>query len=102
MDLKTCSICEARWIDGQHYWSTGALGNESDLAGLVCNRFRRGREGCINPMLGSESGDTWEKRAAKIEAFSSELMVKPSSEIDISYEHLYKDVPSVMENYDED
>lgn len=91
MSLKTCPICEAKWIDGQHYWSTNKPGSEKDLASLVCNRFRNGREGCINPMVGCEGGDTWEKRAAKIDAFSSEFP-KPSSDIDISYEHEYKDI----------
>jgi len=89
MDLKTCPICEARWIDGKHYWATGKPGSELDVAGLVCNNFRNGREGCLNPLCGCEGGDTWEKRAGVIDAFSQELVQKPSSDIDISYEHEY-------------
>lgn len=58
---KICPKCGAIWIDGQHYWSgTNKLGNEDDLAGLVCNKL--GDDTCINPKRGSESGITWEKR----------------------------------------
>lgn len=60
MNTKICPICEAKWLEGQHYWSTGAVGNEEDLAGLVCNNY--GGEKCINPCKGVETGDTWEKR----------------------------------------
>lgn len=59
-NISECPKCKARWIDGQLYWSTGALGNPHDLAGLVCNNL--GDETCINPCNGSTSGDTWEKR----------------------------------------
>lgn len=59
-DIKVCSKCGARWIDGQHYWATGNLGNEDDLAGLVCNKL--GNDDCINPKRGSELGTTWQKR----------------------------------------
>ena len=61
MNTQICPKCEARWVDGQHYWHTGALGDPHDLAGLVCNQL--GDTTCINPCNGSESGDTWEKRA---------------------------------------
>ncbi len=65
MNCKQCSKCGAKWIssDGetyQHFWSTGAPGNEDDLAGLVCNNL--GDSQCINPKRGSTSGDSWEKR----------------------------------------
>ena len=51
-DTKTCPKCGATWIGGQHYWSgTGKLGNELDLAGLVCNNL--GDETCINPCVGA-------------------------------------------------
>jgi hypothetical protein len=56
-----CPKCGAVWINGQHYWSgTGKLGNELDLAGLVCNKL--GNFQCINPKRGSDGGDTWAKR----------------------------------------
>ena len=57
-----CPHCQAVWINGQHYWSTGAEGNEADLAGLVCNTPHGKAEQCINPQIGTENGDTWEKR----------------------------------------
>jgi len=61
MEIKNCPKCQATWMEGQHYWSTGALGNEADLAGLVCDKY--GDENCINPLKGTEhNGDTWEKR----------------------------------------
>ena len=60
MDIKICPKCDAKWIQGNHFWSTGAKGNEADLAGLVCNQY--GDYSCINPLKGDETGDTWEKR----------------------------------------
>lgn len=57
-----CPHCGAVWINEQHYWQTGALGNEADLAGLVCNTPYGCPEKCINPQIGNETGDTWEKR----------------------------------------
>ena len=61
MTRAECPKCGAVWINGQHYWSgTGKLGNELDLAGLVCNKL--GNFQCINPKRGSDGGDTWEKR----------------------------------------
>ena len=65
MKCKQCTKCSAKWLqseDGtwQLYWSTGALGKEEDLAGLVCNKL--GNEECINPKRGNDTGDTWDKR----------------------------------------
>jgi hypothetical protein len=66
MNTKTCPKCGANWIDGQHYWTgTNKLGNEDDLAGLVCNKL--GDDRCINPKRGSEIGTTWEKRLSELE-----------------------------------
>ena len=40
LERKSCDKCGATWINGQHIWSgTGAVGNEDDLAGLVCNKL---------------------------------------------------------------
>lgn len=64
MNCKQCTKCGAKWIGGQHYWSTGVLGNEADLAGLVCNSL--GNEECINPSRGDVTGDTWEERFKSI------------------------------------
>ena len=67
LNRKECPKCNAIWINGQHYWSgTGNKGNESDLAGLVCNNL--GDDTCINPSKGSEGGDTWEKRLEFIDS----------------------------------
>jgi len=66
MKTKTCPKCNATWIDGQHYWiGTNKLGNELDLAGLVCNDL--GDNTCINPKRGEEGGDTWTKRYKDLE-----------------------------------
>ena len=63
---KECPKCQAVWINGQHIWSgTGNIGNEDDLAGLVCNDL--GDHQCINPKKGSDKGDTWEKRLSFLE-----------------------------------
>ena len=66
VERKECPKCGALWINGQHYWSgTGKLGNELDLAGLVCNKL--GDYTCINPCRGSEGGVTWEQRLTELE-----------------------------------
>ena len=65
MDCKTCNKCGARWLEGQLYWSTGAMGTELDLAGLVCNNINPDEPDsneCINPQRGAEGGTTWEYR----------------------------------------
>ena len=67
----SCPKCEAKWIGGQLYWSTGKIGCPHDLAGLVCNQF--GDETCINYCKGSTSGQTWEQRRKFIQAFEDEL-----------------------------
>ena len=49
------------WLNGQHIWTgTARPGNNLDLAGLVCNKL--GDDTCINPLKGTEGGDTWEDR----------------------------------------
>ena len=70
-DIRECPKCGARWIDGQHYWSgTGKLGNELDLAGLVCNKLADER--CINPVRGQEGGVTWEDRLVGLQRLEDE------------------------------
>ena len=66
MTRVECPKCGATWINGQHYWSgTGKLGNELDLAGLVCNKL--GSFQCVNPKRGQDGGDTWAKRLEVID-----------------------------------
>ena len=58
--MKVCPKCDATWIEGQLYWSTGKEGCPHDLAGLLCNGYDD--DSCINPCKGSTSGQTWEIR----------------------------------------
>jgi len=71
LERKECSKCGAVWLNSQHIWATGALGNEKDLAGLVCNMVLS--ELCINPKKGVEGGDTWEARAKKLDSLQIEI-----------------------------
>ena len=72
MTRAECPKCGAVWINGEHYWSgTGKKGNELNLAGLVCNKF--GNFQCINPMKGSDGGDTWEKRMEDLDKNGPEM-----------------------------
>jgi hypothetical protein len=74
LDRVECPKCGAIWLNGQHTWATGAIGNEYDLAGLVCNKL--GDKTCINPMKGSDGGDTWEKRFEDLESGFAEKRTK--------------------------
>ena len=75
MNSKTCPICGAKWLEGQHYWSTGAKGSEADLAGLVCDQLTDAQAtGCINGQRGrNHNGQTWEQRAKMIEGMENEI-----------------------------
>ena len=66
-----CPKCGAVWINGQHYWKTGCIGNEADLAGLVCNNH--GDNQCINPLKNAQGGDTWAKRLEDIDKLMEEM-----------------------------
>lgn len=75
LDCKVCKKCGARWMDGQLYWSTGAIGKNIDLAGLVCNNLNPedpDAKECINPARGQEGGDTWEYRRGVIDGMMKE------------------------------
>jgi len=68
LERKECEKCGATWINGKHVWrGTGASSESSelDLAGLVCNKY--GNDQCINPMKGTDGGQTWEYRAGYID-----------------------------------
>ena len=68
VERKECEKCGATWINGKHVWrGTGASSDSSelDLAGLVCNKY--GNDQCINPMKGTDGGQTWEYRAGYID-----------------------------------
>jgi len=68
LERKECEKCGATWINGKHVWrGTGASSDSSelDLAGLVCNKY--GNDQCINPMKGTDGGQTWEYRAGYID-----------------------------------
>lgn len=71
MAIRRCERCGAKWIQDQLFWTTGKQGREIDLAGLVCNRAND--PACINPLKGAIGGDTWEKRAAQVDAFGEGL-----------------------------
>ena len=62
--MKVCPKCDATWIEGQLYWSTGKEGCPHALAGLLCNGYDD--DSCINPCKGSTSGQTWEIRRAML------------------------------------
>ena len=67
---QECPHCNAKWMGGQLFWSTGKEGCPHDLAGLVCNDH--GDERCINPCKGSTSGQTWEFRRGMIAGLMQE------------------------------
>ena len=71
VERKECPKCQAVWINGEHYWATGAKGNELDLAGLVCNTGSFPE--CPNPMRGLGGGDTWEKRRKLMDSMASRM-----------------------------
>ena len=64
LESKACTKCGAKWLNGQHYWSTGIIGDTKTLSNLVCGLVES--PDCINPdhkrghIYGEK--DTWEKR----------------------------------------
>jgi len=71
MNTKTCPKCGACWIGGQHYWSgTAKLGNEIELASLVCDMVKS--DECINPAKGTTKGDGWKKRLESLNIIEEE------------------------------
>ena len=61
MTCKICPKCEAKFMDGQLFWSTGQKGDPEVLANLVCDLPQVQRSGgCINKAKSNPSKDTWE------------------------------------------
>ena len=62
-------------MEGQLYWATGAKGTNEDLAGLVCNDLPDAAiPQCINPVRGSDAGQTWAYRRGFVDGALSEGM----------------------------
>tara|TARA_Y100000592_G_scaffold94749_1_gene160025 strand:- start:2770 stop:3048 length:279 start_codon:yes stop_codon:yes gene_type:complete len=78
LERKECPKCGAVWMNGQHYWRTGAIGSDLDLAGLVCNNY--GDNTCINPLKGREGGDTWDDRFVDLTNDFADLHKKMNDE----------------------
>ena len=76
--VKKCIKCGATWFDGQLRWATGAPGTDADLAGLVCDQLPPEYYGlCINDQRGKpHGGDTWAKRAAKMDEMEKEMQAQ--------------------------
>jgi hypothetical protein len=60
-----CPKCGATWLNGQHYWRTGARGDEETLSNLVCSTVDSPE--CINDKYVKgkiyPNKDTWKKRS---------------------------------------
>ena len=69
MNVTTCPICSATWIDGQLYWSgTKKPGKDKDLNALVCRNLTAEKaDGCVNPAKGQDGGVGWEERMKILE-----------------------------------
>ena len=78
LERKECPKCGAVWMNGQHYWHTGAMGSDLDLAGLVCNNH--GDESCINPLTCTAGGDTWADRFVDLTTDFADLHKKMTDE----------------------
>ena len=70
IDRKECSKCGAVWLNGQHRWHTGSIGDNKTLSNLVCGLVDSPE--CINPehKVGHIYGesDSWEKRSKFIDS----------------------------------
>ena len=74
MERIECPKCGATWLNGQHYWSTGRMGDTKTLSNLVCGVVPG--PGCINKdykkghIYGEK--DTWESRMKFIDRWEKE------------------------------
>jgi ribosomal protein S27AE len=75
LERKECPVCGAIWLNGQHRWSTGKVGDEETLSNLVCGI--KNDPQCINSKhkKGHIYGDkdTWEKRRKLIDQKMKEI-----------------------------
>ena len=75
IERKECPVCSAIWLNGQHRWYTGKVGNEMELSNLVCGLKNDIK--CINPMhkkgQSYPEADTWEKRRKLIDDKMKEI-----------------------------
>ena len=80
-EMNVCSVCGAKWINSQLYWSTGKPGRNIDLAGLVCNQLKNSaaKNSCINPCQGQVGGDTWDDRIKFLERMEAENGIGPNN-----------------------
>ena len=76
VERKECPRCKAVWLNGRQYWSgTGIPGDPETLSNLVCSMVNDSQ--CINPAYKEghtyADKDTWGKRKAFIDTFTTEL-----------------------------
>ena len=75
IERKEGPVCSAVWLNGQHRWYTGKVGNEMELSNLVCGL--KDDVKCINPMHKKGhtylEADTWEKRRKLIDDKMKEI-----------------------------
>ena len=59
LESKVCTKCGAKWLNGQHYWSTGIIGDDQTLSNLVCSLVES--PDCVNPVIlvPSKNGNTF-------------------------------------------
>jgi len=72
MNTKICPKCGATWIGEQHYWAgTQKVGNETELASLVCDKFSD--DTCINPSKGTTDGEGWQTRLNNMNQMENDI-----------------------------
>jgi hypothetical protein len=79
MSCRQCERCGARWINGVHYWATGKVGSDLDLAGLVCNVVMDPR--CVNSLRGMTGGQTFQSRMGFLDG-ATDAMQRAAKRLD--------------------
>ena len=75
-NIRICSVCGVKQLNGCYYWSNGIPAKSADLAGLVCQMVKNSPDlsirakhaSCINKDREVTGGDTWLKRREFINA----------------------------------